>query len=264
MIHFAVAPHRAAGVNAVEARLRRDLLAVQGYIAEEAKHAAARRDAAWRKPRLPKALERRVQETVLTLLRLGVRDARQEMQEASRRPFAAFAEEPVLEADIAAYRRLASVLAEQMAAEQYEALKSVIVDGLRAGLTDREIGAELRDAGLFQSAAHAKTWARTETTRYYTIGRAVEIEGAGDAVWGYEYVVIEDTRTTTICRELVGKRVPKAEMTSYPPFHYNCRTTIMAVMAEWVTDEDPTPEGTLLTNPIKPAEGFGAALPIAA
>lgn len=264
MIHFAVAPTRAAGVNAAEKRLARDMLAVQAYVLSEAEQASKRRDVTWRKPRMPKALARRTQETVLTLLRLGVRDAREEMQEASRRPFVAFAEEPVLEADIAAYRRLASVLAEQMADEQYDRLKEILVSGLRSGMTDREIGRELREADLLQSGAHAKTWARTETTRYYTIGRATEIEAAGDAVWGYEYVVIEDTRTTTICQALVGKRVPKDEMTSYPPFHYNCRTTIMAVMAQWVTDEDPAPDGTLLDGPVSPAEGFGQPLPLAA
>jgi SPP1 gp7 family putative phage head morphogenesis protein len=269
VIHFAVAPHRAAGVNRAESRLQRDLLLVQAFVLSSAEQAVKQRNRSWSKPRLPKPLARRVQESILTVLRLGASDAREEMKAASTKIFAAEPvpmpeAEPVLAQDISAYRRLATVLAEQMIADHYDLLKEVVIEGLRGGLTDREIGAELRAADLLQSAAHARTWARTETTRYYTAGRSAEIEAAGNAVWGYEYVVIEDNRTTDICHALIGKRVAKADMSHYPPFHYNCRTTVMAVMAQWVTDEEPAPDGTLLTTPPRPAEGFGQALPLAA
>jgi len=265
-----LAPHRAAGVNAAEAKLARVLMQVQSVVTSAAEHAAKQGSRHWHQPKLPKPLQARVEQSILDLLTMGSRDARAEMREATgQRRFAAEPvpwpePEPVLEQDIDAYRRLARVLTEQMAADQYKLLKEVIIGGLREGKTDREIGADIHEADLFASKAHARTWARTETTRYYTAGRAQAIEDAGDAVWGYEYVVIEDFHTTDICRHLVGKRVPKGEMEHYPPFHFNCRTTVMAVMAAWVTDEEPAPEGTLLTEPPSPAEGFGQSLALAA
>ncbi len=133
-----------------------------------------------------------------------------------------------------------------------EHIRQAVEQGLRAGETDQDIGARLDQLETGLARAQADTWARTETTRYYTLGRVQSIEAADD-VWGYEYVVIVDNRTTDICRAFVGKRVSKERMTKFPPFHYNCRTTVAAVFF----DEAPDLEDEL-GEEAQPAEGFGA------
>jgi SPP1 gp7 family putative phage head morphogenesis protein len=106
-----------------------------------------------------------------------------------------------------------------------------VVRGLAAGATDAQIGERIAAAGAVTHRAHADTWARTQTTTYYALGRARQIEGSGDAIVAYRYVVIVDDRTTPICQALAGRVVPKAKMTRFPPFHWNCRTGVAAVFA---------------------------------
>ncbi len=130
--------------------------------------------------------------------------------------------------------------------------RSALVSPPGAGETDEAIGARIDQLETGLARAHADTWARTESTRYYTLGRSAAIEAADD-VWGYEYVVIVDNRTTTICRAFVGKRVAKAAMGKFPPFHYNCRTTVAAVFFDEAPEVDDE-----LGEDAQPAEGFGA------
>ncbi|NUP99567.1 MAG: minor capsid protein [Armatimonadetes bacterium] len=126
------------------------------------------------------------------------------------------------------------------------------------GSTDREIGRSIARLDIGLSRAHANTWARTESTRFYTLGRVQQAEVAGDYVWGYEYVVIEDTHTTDICRGFIGKRVSKEQATRFPPSHYNCRTTMKSVLRSDLTGQPEQPPGTELDPDAEPAEGFGA------
>ena len=134
-------------------------------------------------------------------------------------------------------------------------ISETIIRGLRQGVDDKAIGERIHKLGMTRLRSHADTWARTETTRWYTLGRTRMAEEAGDAVWGYEYVVILDDRTTDICRAFVGKRVAKDAIREFPPFHWNCRTGVRAIMAEWVTGKDP--ERNLLGDDVAPAEGWG-------
>jgi len=134
-------------------------------------------------------------------------------------------------------------------------ISEVLIRGLEEGIDDKALGERIHQLGMTRLRAHADTWARTETTRWYTLGRVRMAEEAGDAVWGYEYVVILDDRTTDLCRSLYQRRVAKDAITRFPPFWWNCRTTLRAIMAEWVTGKDP--ENNLLGDDARPAEGWG-------
>jgi len=260
VIAFAVDPQLAAPVLDAERKLVRALRLIAADAEAQAHRALDEANPADHiaAPSAPPALLRRVAADLARVAVLGRMAASHEIAARSRFRFAAFAEPKVSETDIAAYHRVAQQMVEALEADVYGVLRAAVEDGLRQGLTDAEIGGLIRESGTGLASRHCRTWARTETTRYYTLGRTQTIEQAGAAVWGYEYVVIEDDRTTDICRHFIGKRVPKEQMTQFPPFHYNCRTTVVAVMAQWVTDDDPLADGELLEAPVDVAEGFGA------
>ncbi len=67
----------------------------------------------------------------------------------------------------------------------------------------------------------------------------------------WEYVAIEDDRTSEICLALNGVCLPPDDdfwSINYPPNHYNCRSTVIAVLdipankdvkrSEWPKDEE--------------------------
>lgn len=275
----AVAFSRARPVLLVEAKLARELRAVQSLLTAPLLAALPDRDqpltaaqAATLLQRLElmagsrgltRVVARRVARLVTDLAMRGQADADDEIAGAARR--GRFAAEPIpeplppriSEADAAYYDQAARALVEKISAEHYDRLRATVTDGLRRGVTDRQLGREIHQLDLGLARHHADTWARTETTRFYTLGRVRSIEAAGEAVWGYEYVVIVDNRTTEICQGYIGKRVAKADMTHFPPFHYNCRTTVRAVMAEAVSGEPEQPEGTELGPEAEPEKGFG-------
>lgn len=235
--------------------MRAPLLLLRDHLVRSAL-AAMHDPAPWPVPQVPRAVRARSLRLAVGAARLGSEHAAAEMQAAERQLALRF---PLIVADMRAYAQQVQDGLRAVSADIYERLQDVILDGLAAGWTDQEIEAELRMEALGRPSQYARTWARTETTRYYTTGRAQQIEAGGDYVWGYEYVVIEDGHTSDICRALVGKRVPKEEMKAYPPFHRNCRTTVMAVMAERISGEPEQPAGTTVPRGWLPEPGWGTA-----
>lgn len=161
----------------------------------------------------------------------------------------------IAQEDALLYEAAAQTLVHEHLQAGADQISATLIRGLEEGITDKDLGERLHRLGLTRLRAHADTWARTETTRWYTLGRVRMAEGAGDAVWGYQYVVILDGRTTEICRGYAGKRVSKEAIAEFPPFHWNCRTTVRAIMAEWVTGRKPDVDP--LGADVKPAEGWG-------
>lgn len=249
----------------LERQLARELQTLRYLVVEAGRQVAAAdnpRQAlrlAARRRLVPRSVRRRVARLIGELVRQGVADAEREMDRRRRRKrgFAVQSIPGGLElpkvddAEVDLYHRVASVIVDQLEAEQFGLVREAVEAGLRAGETDEAIGARIDQLDTGLARAHADTWARTESTRYYTLGRSAAIEAADD-VWGYEYVVIVDNRTTAICRAFVGKRVSKAAMRKFPPFHYGCRTTVAAVFF----DEAPEVEDELGEDAV-PAEGFG-------
>lgn len=153
------------------------------------------------------------------------------------------------------YRQLSARMVDETMLEGWETTRETILKGIAKGLTDQQIGESIHELGVTKLRAWANTWARTETTRFYNLGRLVAAEEAGDLVWGFRYDVIVDDRTTEICLGFVGYQVAKALLRFVPPLHWACRTPLVAVMPGWLTGQKE-PETTLPFG-VRPAEGFG-------
>jgi len=206
---------------------------------------------------------RQMRQVVEGLAQTGQLEIDQEMRQALRRSGTTVAEslpdpQRINVETASSYERASTQLLTQYSEEIRQSIAEEVTRGLARGLTDRELGARLHLLGASRLRSHADTWARTETTRYYTAGRGQMAEAAGPLVWGYRYVVIVDEATTDICLGFVGETVAKDEMSDWPPFHWNCRTTVIAVMAPAVVGGSPR---TTLSDTARERvpEGFGQA-----
>jgi hypothetical protein len=92
--------------------------------------------------------------------------------------------------------------------------------------------------GLLSPQAHMETVYRTNIMAAYNHGHVeygASLENS-DIFPGAEIYVVVDERTSDICRPLAGMRVPREMVLSgrfCPPFHYNCRTTIVWVISNY-------------------------------
>jgi len=162
-------------------------------------------------------------------------------------------------ADAEVYERVAGRIMQQSAQAMAAPISRTVIRGLAAGLSDAAVATMIQRELPATMAQYAATYATTEATRFYTLGRTLGIEAADDFVWGYRYVVIVDDRTTDICRRYADAMVEKSLMAAWPPFHWNCRTTVVAVMqSEYGGPDNPTT--TQLPDGPGPMEGFGVNL----
>ena len=108
---------------------------------------------------------------------------------------------------------------------------------------------------------------RTNTQSAYVAGKLQQYEGTGAKA--YQLMVIDDSRTTDICRNLLRKSgygmvLPVEhdfwKKYGFPPYHFNCRTSVRAVYSSQIGGRS----GQKLDNikmsgfeNFKPQEGFG-------
>jgi len=107
---------------------------------------------------------------------------------------------------------------------------------------------------------------RTNTQTAYTAGKILQFAEKAPPAW--RLLIIDDSRTSDICRGLIleGKRDiamasdhPFWNKFGFPPYHYQCRTGLQAVYKSQITD------GAVIENPdiddmearFKPMKGFG-------
>ena len=115
-------------------------------------------------------------------------------------------------------------------------LSQVLQKGIPQGVSLQKMSRELRDI-TGESFNNAFRLIRTETSH---IDGQVTLEGYKQAsnelgLQYYEYDAFLDTRTSSFCRELDGKRfkIEDAEVgVNYPPRHPNCRSTTQLVLDE--------------------------------
>lgn len=135
-------------------------------------------------------------------------------------------------------------------------LTDVLQKGIPQGVSLQKMSRELRDL-TGESFNNAFRLIRTETSH---IDGQVTLEGYRQAseelgLQYYEYDAFLDSRTSSFCRELDGKRfkITDAEVgVNYPPRHPNCRSTTQLVLDEDYKPE-PTPQPT--KNPQKFIDG---------
>ncbi len=107
---------------------------------------------------------------------------------------------------------------------------------------------------------------RTNTQTAYTAGKLMRFQNNPPPAW--RLLVVEDSRTSDICRGLIRDGKQDVAMTAdhpfwktfgFPPYHYQCRTGLQAVYQSEIED------GTIVENPameelrerFKPMDGFG-------
>ena len=112
------------------------------------------------------------------------------------------------------------------------------------------------------SGWYYETVYRTNTSTAYNVGRAIGFEEVPPI--GLELIGIDDHRQTEICHSLTVPpfRRPYDDPvwdTMWPPFHFNCRTTIRAIYDQSEIDDAGGEEKFYSkSNPdYKPAKGFG-------
>lgn len=243
-------------VQRIDRQLINALVAVQAAAAADAqRRLLAGLGLSGPPPAVPRALLAKVARLLAQLAALGQADLAGEIDKAvARRRFAL---PRIAEGDAAEYARRAETVADYLTESQWGTLRDTVTQGQRDGLSDQAVANRIADeASLGLKTWEAKVWARTEATRFYSIGRHNALSAAGDLVWGFEYVVIEDNRTTDVCRNLLGKRVPTSQPVPLPPYHFQCRTTLRAVLAESITGQAEQPAGTELDRSELPADGF--------
>ena len=115
-------------------------------------------------------------------------------------------------------------------------LAEILEKGIVQGTSLQKMTRDLRQV-TGQSFNNAFRLIRTETSH---IDGQVTLEGYKQAsnelgLQYYEYDAFLDTRTSSFCRELDGKRfkIEDAEVgVNYPPRHPNCRSTTQLVLPE--------------------------------
>jgi len=118
-------------------------------------------------------------------------------------------------------------------------------------------------AGMGKGAGwYYETVYRTNTATAYNVGRAIGFEEVPPIA--LELIGIDDSRQTELCHSLTVPpfRRPYDDPvwdTMWPPFHFNCRTTIRAIYDESEIDDAGEAENfyTKGTPDFTPAEGFG-------
>ncbi|WP_456396645.1 phage head morphogenesis protein [Desulfurobacterium sp.] len=120
-----------------------------------------------------------------------------------------------------------------------ERVKEKLTKALEEGKTIKEWVEELGEDGILKMVGfhqsnpwYLETVFRTNISTAYNAGRLMQIQRSKDKIKYLEYVAIEDSRTTPICRRLDGTRLPPDDpfwATYTPPNHFNCRSTVRAI-----------------------------------
>lgn len=155
-------------------------------------------------------------------------------------------------------------------AHEIEAAKKILIKSLEEGTGYAETWYQLQQQVAAGESILPRYWEnvyRTNTQSAYVAGKLEQYQGSGVAA--YQLMVIEDSRTTAICRNLLSKVsgygavIPVNDkfwtQHGFPPYHYQCRTSIRGVWPSQLRRD--TKVDTRKTAPniktFEPMEGFG-------
>ncbi len=155
------------------------------------------------------------------------------------------------------------------AAHEIAAAQQLLARALEDGSGYAETWYRLKDkvaAGESLTPGYWENVYRTNTQSAYIAGKLDQYQGSGVAA--YQLMVIEDNRTTPICRNLLnqasgyGAVIPVEDKfwqtNGFPPYHYQCRTSIRGV---WPSQLRRIRPDTRQTAPdirnFEPMAGFG-------
>lgn len=134
--------------------------------------------------------------------------------------------------------------------------------------TWRQLSDQVGDDALSVRPGYWENVYRTNTQSAYVAGKLRQLSDSPPAA--IRLLVIDDSRTSAICRRLLRRGSPYGMTLSadhpfwaefgYPPYHYQCRTGIQAVTAADLSRGRATldrPEVSALRKQFAPQPGFG-------
>lgn len=150
-----------------------------------------------------------------------------------------------------------------------EAVKGVLLDALQNGKTMMETWADIEamtnDWGESFVPNYWETVYRTNVQSAYNAGTLMEYRNNEPPAW--ELLFVEDERQSDTCRSLAGMVSGKALLRNnpfwsvygYPPYHFNCRTTLRAVYADELGSDIEVANAAMkkIRKNFKVQDGFG-------
>ncbi len=157
----------------------------------------------------------------------------------------------------------AFTLARLTSCDYIEAIRGRLINTLEKGEGFEQAWADVKaiaeSEGATINPGYWETVYRTNIQTAYNAGRRMQFDRSKPAA--YALMVLEDERTSSICRPLTGLVLPANHPfwdDHWPPFHFNCRTTVRGIYEEEVA-EVPVQNLSMakLRKTFKPQEGFG-------
>lgn len=117
--------------------------------------------------------------------------------------------------------------------------KDEIADGIKEGLTSKEIGKRLQAKyGDFKNKTTQSIVARTLLHAAYNQGNMFDAL-QDDMIVAFRFSNPADARSTQICKHLAGKVIKKEDIKDFiPPLHWGCRSTLIPLF--YNDDIDPS------------------------
>jgi SPP1 gp7 family putative phage head morphogenesis protein len=121
--------------------------------------------------------------------------------------------------------------------------KGTLMDGIRTGASLKDIISMLEDEYTAWDMMDAvgggriETIVRTNTLAAFNEARGQQFSKLGDAIIGYQYSAIMDSRVSEICAVLDEKFITPAEYSQFnPPNHYNCRSILVPIFHDEIEE----------------------------
>lgn len=171
------------------------------------------------------------------------------------------------EEQLEAIKKHCFTVAKVSSADILELIKSMVDKAVAEGKTfrdfKRELYAELVQAGYAQredgSAWRLDNIYRTNLQSAYMAGRYYKMMDVKENFPYWEFVPIQDNRTTDGCSNLNGVILPADDSfwkTNYPPRHHNCRSRVRASSADQLESRGVEVSDPDKYKDVKPAKGF--------
>ena len=154
-------------------------------------------------------------------------------------------------------------------ATEIETAKQILADAVEKGETYAESWQTLKDSLGGNPSFKPGYWEtvfRTNTQSAYMAGKLAKYADTGAVA--YQLLVIEDERTSKICRHLLvesgyGAILPVGhrfwQKYGFPPYHFNCRTSVCPIYSSQVAKTGYIVEDIPMNrfSKFKPQKGFG-------
>jgi SPP1 gp7 family putative phage head morphogenesis protein len=148
----------------------------------------------------------------------------------TERPTRRIAEEIVLEKPLYSNTTLAQGWA-GIAISERKRLEAIIRKGLAEGLTEEQIARLVREGAAFKiSRNQALGLVTTAVTSVYAQVDHAVYKANAQALQGWQYVAVLDSRTTPLCASRDGHIYPIEDTRHLPPAHWHCRSTTVPIV----------------------------------